>query len=602
MIRHRLTLCVIARDEAHALPACLASARDAVDDMVVVDTGSRDATDDVARELGARVVLHDWQDDFAAARNAAIGEVEDGYLLILDADELLVAGAGEVIRASLQEDDFDIGVLPLHHADTPHAPPEQVLAGTRRLGDPVLLPRLLRRTPELRFEGRVHESVGSWARGRPTRTIDAPIVHYGACPEVRAALGKDARNLRLLELRAEAEPDEPAVRAYLARELQRAGRREEALRESLAGWQALLHAREQGDRAQDPVLPVSVHAHLLLEAGRLAELVRVLQDAAEAGWEHPNLWFLAGVAAEQLALQSRAEADFPGEADLLGEAAACYYRCLGEPTRPLPGEPIPGSRGWQAWTRLGTVDLRRGRGAEAERAFRAALAERPELIEARLGQAEAQILRDQPEGALGLLEPLTAEGDPDAWLLSALAALALGRHDEAMVLGRRAIELTATRGLCAPHRDSILRELESALGGPQETSAAVSSSHPEPCTSVILAWPRYGLESEMDELLSQYGPRFADQPARLFLVHDPVCDGEVGEAIAQIEAAYDRHFSDGVQLHVEILSKPDADENLAALRELVDTVIELPGSRKGARRTLLEAISSPRLDATTGHE
>jgi tetratricopeptide (TPR) repeat protein len=600
--RHRLTLCVIARDEAGALPACLASACEAVDDMVVVDTGSRDATRDVAREAGARVVLHDWQDDFAAARNAAIGEVEDGYLLILDADELLAPGAGEAIRASLQQGGFDVGLLPLHHADAPHAPPEEVLAGPRRLGDPVLLPRLLRRTPELRFEGRVHESVRSWARGRPTRTIDSPIVHYGACPAVRAALGKDARNLRLLELRAETEPDDPTVRAYLARELQRAGRREEALRESSAGWQALLRAREQGDHAPDPVLPVSVHAHLLLEAGRLAELVRVLQDAAEAGWEHPNLWFLAGVAAEQLALRSGAEADLPGEADLLGEAAACYHRCLGDTTGPLPGEPIPGSRGWQAWTRLGTVDLRCGRGAEAERAFRAALAERPELIEARLGRAEARILRQQPEGALGLLEPLTTEDDSDAWLLSALAALALGRRDEAAVFGRRAIEAAATRGLCAPHRASILRELETALGGPQQTSVAVSPPQPEPPTPVILAWPRYGLESEVDELLSQYGPRLADQPVRLFLVHDPDSDGDVGEAIALIEAAYDRHFSKGARLDVEILSKSDADENLTALRELIDAVIDLPGSRKGARRTLLEAIPSPRLDATRGHE
>lgn len=479
MKRYRLTLCVIARDEEQALPACLASARDSVDDMVVVDTGSCDATVDVAREAGARVVLHDWRDDFAAARNAAVGEVEDGYLLILDADELLAAGAGEAIRAALQQGGFDVGLLPLHHADTPHAPPDQVLAGPCRLGDPVLLPRLLRRTPELRFEGRVHENVGSWARGRPTRTIDAPIVHYGACPAARAALGKDARNLRLLELRAAAEPDDPTVLAYLARELQRAGRREEALRESSAGWQALVRARERGDHAPDPVLPVSVHAHLLLEAGQLAELVRVLHDAAEAGWEHPNLWFLAGVAAEQLALRSGTEVGAPAEADLLGEAAACYRRCLTESPGPIPGEPIPGSRGWQAWTRLGTVDLRCGRGAEAERAFRAALAERPELTEARLGRAEAEILREQPEAALGLLESLTAEDDPDAWLLSAFAALALGHSDDAIVFGRRAIELAATRGLCAPHRDSILRQLETALNAPQQTSSPV----PTPTTS-----------------------------------------------------------------------------------------------------------------------
>ena len=66
MSRPRLTLCVIARDEADMLPDCLASVEGIVDRVVVVDTGSTDATREIAVRCGARVVEHAWRDDFAA--------------------------------------------------------------------------------------------------------------------------------------------------------------------------------------------------------------------------------------------------------------------------------------------------------------------------------------------------------------------------------------------------------------------------------------------------------------------------------------------------------------------------------------------------------
>src|SRR4051812_36264465 len=88
----RVSLAVIARDEEAMLPDCLASARDAVDEMVVLDTGSRDATRELARRAGARVVEIPWPDDFAAARNAAVLETRGDWVLMLDADERLAPG------------------------------------------------------------------------------------------------------------------------------------------------------------------------------------------------------------------------------------------------------------------------------------------------------------------------------------------------------------------------------------------------------------------------------------------------------------------------------------------------------------------------------
>ena len=97
----RISLCMIARDEAAQLPRCLASVRGAVDEVVLVDTGSRDRTREIAREHGARVESFAWCDDFAAARNASLARASGDWVLVLDADEELPEATRAGLRAAL---------------------------------------------------------------------------------------------------------------------------------------------------------------------------------------------------------------------------------------------------------------------------------------------------------------------------------------------------------------------------------------------------------------------------------------------------------------------------------------------------------------------
>ena len=96
-----LSVCMIVRDEAEALPETLACLAPPVDELVVVDTGSRDATLEIARGAGARLIEVPWQDDFAAARNAALAAARGRWCLALDADERVEAATWPLLAAFL---------------------------------------------------------------------------------------------------------------------------------------------------------------------------------------------------------------------------------------------------------------------------------------------------------------------------------------------------------------------------------------------------------------------------------------------------------------------------------------------------------------------
>ena len=88
--RARTSLTMIVRDEQDNLAERVSNpSRGLFDEIVVLDTGSRDRTIEIARSFGARVFDFVWVDDFAAARNAALARAKGDYAFWLDADDLI---------------------------------------------------------------------------------------------------------------------------------------------------------------------------------------------------------------------------------------------------------------------------------------------------------------------------------------------------------------------------------------------------------------------------------------------------------------------------------------------------------------------------------
>ena len=96
--RPKLSLCMIIKNEEEHLGECLESTRAFIDELIVVDTGSTDSSVAIARQHGASVFFHKWENDFARHRNQSISYATGDWILILDGDEELMEGSGPTIR------------------------------------------------------------------------------------------------------------------------------------------------------------------------------------------------------------------------------------------------------------------------------------------------------------------------------------------------------------------------------------------------------------------------------------------------------------------------------------------------------------------------
>lgn len=82
-----LSACLIVKNEEKLLPQCLDSIRDLADEVILVDTGSEDRTQDIGKLYGCKMYQYQWNDDFSAARNYSIEQATGDWILWIDADE-----------------------------------------------------------------------------------------------------------------------------------------------------------------------------------------------------------------------------------------------------------------------------------------------------------------------------------------------------------------------------------------------------------------------------------------------------------------------------------------------------------------------------------
>jgi hypothetical protein len=219
--RPKVSLCLIVKNEEANLPACLGSAADLADEIIVVDTGSTDRTREVAARFGARLFDFPWCDSFAAARNEGLRHATGEWIFWLDADDRLDEDNRTKLRALFSGLGHENAAYSMKCLCLPDP-----VSGSATVVDHV---RLFRNHPAVRWEYRVHEQILPAVRrqGGEVRWADA-VIHHAGYQDPVLRRRKLERDLRLLHLEDGDRPDDPFTLFNLGSVYQELGRHAEA--------------------------------------------------------------------------------------------------------------------------------------------------------------------------------------------------------------------------------------------------------------------------------------------------------------------------------------------------------------------------------------
>lgn len=283
-------MCMIVKNEAANIPEVLESAKRFADEIVIVDTGSTDQTVEVARFYTPHVHHYAWHDDFASARNFSLEKARGSYCLWLDADDRIDEPHAANIRSLKEYFDgmkaFAFELQDIRNGQL-HASLMQIRCIPNRL--------------DVRFHGKVHESIDWQAVQDPVQVVDTDIVirHYGYDdPAVLAR--KRMRNIRLLTMELESGRDDATLHYYLATSFSELGQNQMALKHLSKTLSKLEMERYRTEQKEAGMLELFLrHTQLLfakelVKLGKLHEVKRCLTKLQCRNGLDPVMLFCMG--------------------------------------------------------------------------------------------------------------------------------------------------------------------------------------------------------------------------------------------------------------------------------------------------------------------
>jgi Glycosyl transferase family 2 len=381
-----VSACIIALNEERQLPACLTSVA-FCHEIVLVDSGSTDATCQIAREAGALIVEQPWL-GFAAQRNVALDHASGDWVLEIDADERVSADLRAEIQRFLADPPADVDLCGL--------PLRDIFLG-RALGPSAKYPkyrhRLLRRGAHRHDEARtVHEGIVPLG---PVHPFAGDLLHLLAT-SWREALGDTWRYARLDAAQMQAPRSLGAfLKGALARPAVKLAYRVTVDGGWRDGWRGL--AKIALDCATDTIVWTR---HLLDRGGEQQGRSAVAADAHYGSWKYRRgslrvIGVAAGAAAGERAARWLACAGAAGaDAALIGDDAVSSATV----SRPLDGVRV------RPVARMRTLALTRALDAEEQlRSVDAVVA---------FGPRARLLMRTVPSGLRGEMPLLTERTDP----------------------------------------------------------------------------------------------------------------------------------------------------------------------------------------------
>lgn len=218
----KITACSIVKNEEQNIARSIESYKDAVDEIIIVDTGSTDNTAEICRKLGAKVFFFPWSNNFSAAKNHALEQATGEWIIFLDADEWFVP---KLSKRVLQD------VLKQIHgiADGLMTTMCEYNDKTNTVFAREVTTRIFRNSPNIRFQGAIHERMQKGTSEiTQAHCPDIEIFHSGyANGQVKK---KSKRNINILYASYNQGERSTALYYYLFRENYFLGNVDEAMK------------------------------------------------------------------------------------------------------------------------------------------------------------------------------------------------------------------------------------------------------------------------------------------------------------------------------------------------------------------------------------
>lgn len=149
-----ISACAIMKNEKSHVKAWLDNVRCFAQEIIVVDTGSTDGTNEfLAKQFDVKLISYEWQRDFAQAKNVALKEATGDWLIFTDADECFY-NPENIIEYLEQLDkqyaDIDVIFCPIDNIDAD---------SNNEIINSDVVPRIIRNHVGIKYIGTVHEQL-----------------------------------------------------------------------------------------------------------------------------------------------------------------------------------------------------------------------------------------------------------------------------------------------------------------------------------------------------------------------------------------------------------------------------------------------------------
>ncbi|TWH47392.1 glycosyltransferase [Sporomusa sp. KB1] len=283
----KISACVITKNEEECIGRCLQSVKDSANEIIVVDTGSTDATVPIAQQFGARIYPYQWRDDFSAARNYALDQAKGDWIIFLDADEYIAAETIKNVRKIIDK---------VHGNRKIEAIRCQLnnlegVGGTLRSSNPCI--RVFRHSPVIRYKGRVHETVFKHEQPvKPGNVSSQMLLIYHTGYTKEKMLEKVRRNTAIVEEEVKNGIIRDMTYCYLSDGCWREGKYEKAIEYAQKAIKQLENLYSEIDYKPYVFL---INSMTCIKTYSEEVVTQSCQEAIEKFPHHPEIWMFTGL-------------------------------------------------------------------------------------------------------------------------------------------------------------------------------------------------------------------------------------------------------------------------------------------------------------------